>query len=589
MVGYRLFVFACTGVAAAVAYLSCPALAAGKNDTGKMVAAAWAIDPLTAFLERELQRNFLELRQAEETGPYFAAYRLNDTVSLRFSANRGGVIDERASRSRYVDVELRVGDSAVDNTHSLREYFGSDSWNGYRNLRLPLEDDSLSLSRNLRIASDFAFRAARDRYAKLIANLETRPPEADTGLDLAGAHVIREAKPPVQPFWVLLDSVATFEGIKDGLREASRAFAAGSHVLMSEARLDAQAVTKRFATTEGTVLLQRENIGRVSLYVEGKADDGEILWLTHDWHFRAPWPHIPADSLKAAASLLVKRLDTLRRAPVMETWSGPVILENLAAAVFVHEVLGHRVEGHRLKAVEEGQTFVSKIGHRVAPKFVNIYDDPLLEQWGGVILNGHYRFDDEGVAARRVDIIRKGVFTDFLFGRATLSPKGMSNGHGRGILGVQATSRMGNTVLEAGKGKTRAQLRRMLLNRVKRTGKSYGLIVHQLSGGFTYTQRDLPQSFKLEPLYVTRVYADGRPDEMVRGVDVAGMPLSSLGSILAVGDDPAVFNGHCGAESGWLPVSAISSSLLLESLEFETKARDQNRPPILTPPGSVSR
>ena len=119
---------------------------------------------------------------------------------------------------------------------------------------------------------------------------------------------------------------------------------------------------------------------------------------------------------------------------------------------------------------------------------------------------------------------------------------------------------------------------------LKRTGKPYGLLLHDISGGFTYTGRDLPQSFRVEPLYVSQIFADKRPDRVVRGVDAVGTPLVTLRQIVAAGDDPAVFNGYCGAESGWIPVSAIAPSILLESMEFESRAKDQNLPPILPPP-----
>jgi predicted Zn-dependent protease len=87
------------------------------------------------------------------------------------------------------------------------------------------------------------------------------------------------------------------------------------------------------------------------------------------------------------------------------------------------------------------------------------------------------------------------------------------------------------------------------------------------------------------PLVVRKVFADGRPDELVRGVDIVGTPLTSFSKIVATGDDPEIFNGSCGAESGWVPVSAISPSILVTQIEIEKKAKEQEKPPILPPPG----
>lgn len=86
------------------------------------------------------------------------------------------------------------------------------------------------------------------------------------------------------------------------------------------------------------------------------------------------------------------------------------------------------------------------------------------------------------------------------------------------------------------------------------------------------------------PLKVYRVYADGRPDELVRGVDMVGTPLTVFSKILATDDRPGVFNGVCGAESGWVPVSAVSPAVLISEIEIEKKPKSMERPPVLAAP-----
>src|SRR2546430_17589381 len=96
----------------------------------------------------------------------------------------------------------------------------------------------------------------------------------------------------------------------------------------------------------------------------------------------------------------------------------------------------------------------------------------------------------------------------------------------------------------------------MLLDEAKKQGKSFGLLFKDISGGFTMTGRASPQSFQVTPIMVYRIYVDGRPDELVRGVDLIGTPLTSFSKIVAAGDTAEVFNGVCGAESGYVPVAA---------------------------------
>jgi len=128
------------------------------------------------------------------------------------------------------------------------------------------------------------------------------------------------------------------------------------------------------------------------------------------------------------------------------------------------------------------------------------------------------------------------------------------------------------------------ELRQMLLEEVKKQGKPYGLFFDQVTGGYTTTARRGLQAFTVIPLVVYRIYPDGRPDEMVRGVSIVGTPLASFGNILATSDKSEVFNGICGAESGSVPVSAISPALLVSSIEIQRKERSQDQPPYLPRP-----
>jgi len=532
------------------------------------------------FYREHLDKYLKTLRKADTLTPYYLAYRCNDTLYHSFQANRGGVIEDKSGATRYFGVEARVGSGRFDNTHPMRENLDFTAWEGYQNVRLPLEAEGKPAEQALKIATDFAFRAAKDQYIKIKANVDVRPAENDSGLDFAPMPALRkvEPEPPKPPPRKALDTLYA------RIQRASRLFANHPHLYSSQIDFTYRQVRKLMVSSEGTSLAHTETLGNIGLYVETKAEDGMILWLTKDFFFREAPLDFPYDSLERAATTLMRKLDALRAAPVMETYVGPVILENIAAAVLTHEVFGHRVEGHRQKAVDEGQTFVSKVGQQLTAPFVTILDDPTRAFAGPIPLNGFYRYDDEGVPSRPTLLMQAGVFKDFLFSRSVISPKGTSNGHGRGVLGLAPTARMGNTILEASRTVPAASLRDSLRALLKRTGKPYGLLLHDISGGFTYTGRDLPQSFRVEPLYVSQIFADGRPDRVVRGVDAVGTPLVTLRQIVAAGDDPAVFNGYCGAESGWIPVSAIAPSILLESMEFESRAKDQNLAPILPPP-----
>jgi len=159
-----------------------------------------------------------------------------------------------------------------------------------------------------------------------------------------------------------------------------------------------------------------------------------------------------------------------------------------------------------------------------------------------------------------------------------------SNGHGRRQLGATPVSRQGNLIVQSSKTMSNAQLRAKLIELIKAQGKSFGLLIDDIAGGFTFTGRGQPQAFQVQPLVVYKVFADGRTDELVRGVDIVGTPLAALTKIVATGDTPEVFNGYCGAESGSVPVAAASPAILISELEVQKKESSTDRPPILPPP-----
>jgi len=298
--------------------------------------------------------------------------------------------------------------------------------------------------------------------------------------------------------------------------------------------------------------------------------------------------HLPAESeITARVEKMASDLRTLRDAPVAEPFDGPALLSGRAAAVFFHEVLGHRLEGHRQRGEQEGQTFTKKVNQQILPEFLSVIDDPTQRTMNGADLSGWYEYDDEGVPASRVEVIKNGILKNFLMSRMPIKNFGNSNGHGRAQVGLMPTGRQGNLSVVSSRTVKDSELHLKLIDEIKKQGKPYGLYFEDIQGGFTLTQRSMPQSFQVLPVLVWRVYADGRPDELVRGVDIVGTPLAALNRILLTGEKSEVFNGVCGAESGSVPVSAAAPAMLFSEVEVQKRAHSLNRPPILPSPADT--
>jgi predicted Zn-dependent protease len=315
-----------------------------------------------------------------------------------------------------------------------------------------------------------------------------------------------------------------------------------------------------------------------------KAEDGMDLYRyeSFDAHKLEGLPD--DETIRQTIEVIAKDVMALREAPVIEPYTGPAILTGRAAGVFFHEIFGHRIEGHRQKDEEEGQTFTKKINQLVLPDFISVYDDPTLDRSGEKDLSGYYLYDDEGVKAQRVTVVENGILKNFVMSRSPIEGFDKSNGHGRKQAGYRAVARQGNLIVEASKTVSEERLHEMLIEECKKQDKPFGLIFKDISGGFTFTGRGIPQSYAIIPIMVYRVYTDGRPDELIRGADLIGTPLVSFSKILACGDKLGVFNGTCGAESGGVPVSGVSPSILTEAIEIQKKRKSPDRPPLLPPP-----
>jgi TldD protein len=188
------------------------------------------------------------------------------------------------------------------------------------------------------------------------------------------------------------------------------------------------------------------------------------------------------------------------------------------------------------------------------------------------------------VKGQVVKAVENGVLKSFLMSRSPIDGFDHSNGHGRRQPGLEVVSRQSNLLVNSTRMVTNDKLRQMLLDEIKRQNKPYGLYFEDITGGYTTTQRSGLQAFKVIPVIVYKVFADGRPDQLIRGADIVGTPLASFAKILATSDKQEVFNGYCGAESGSVPVSAVSPAILISEIEIEKKDQAQDLLPLLPSP-----
>jgi TldD protein len=525
---------------------------------------------LLAVFEKELHRGQAELSKLDPA-PYFVSYNITDEDSLAVIGTQGGILTSTHERQRVADVSMRIGKPDLDNTHER------DRNSGITSGALPLENDPDAIARTLWHLTYEEYRKASKAYTNVKTKTAVRAKDEDESPDFSvekPSSYIDNAVP------VALPDQRVWEDLARRYSAAFRRYQIQESVVYIYGGND----RSYLISTEGTKVVTTDGIFRVMIEGELLADDGMRLERAETFQYSDP-SKLPAQAeVDAAVKKIADDLNALRAAPLAEPFSGPALLSGRAAAVFFHEVLGHRVEGQRQKGREEGQTFTKKVNEKILPDFLSVTDDPTLRTLGGTELSGYYRYDDEGMPAERVEVVKDGVLKNFLMGRMPVKNFGSSNGHGRAQSGKMPVGRQGNLIVTSSNTVPDAQLRARFIADIKKQGKPYGLYFEDIEGGFTLTTRDLPQAFQVLPVMVWRVYADGRPDELVRGVDIVGTPLTTLNQIEATGDTTSVFNGICGAESGSVPVSAAAPMILFSAMEVQKRKYGDTRPPILPPP-----
>jgi TldD protein len=531
-------------------------------------------------LKDELGRSKQKLRLPGEDGPYFIRYLVREYDDYDLGARFGAVFDDNYQHVRQGAVEVRVGSYQFDNTadDSAEKMFDLDDFERYQPpVYVPVDDNVDALRATMWLQTDAHYKQALAALHKKRGTRVTKMVEDEKMPSFSREKPARAVDAPLG---------VTFDRAKwtERLRRTSALFKKYPEIFDSQVKMSVDHQTRYLVTSEGTELVNERLIYSIQLLASSRATDG--LLINHFKSFYgASEAEMPDEAtLDKTAAQLADEVKRLREAPMLDPFNGPAILLPEAAGVFFHEALGHRLEGERQNDNKEGATFKGQIGKPVLPAFVSVLDDPTMAKVGNVSLNGHYGFDDEGVLARPVTLVDHGILRNYLKSRTPVKGSLESNGHGRSEGTLDPIGRMASTIVKSDKVVTMAKLKEMLLEEVRRQKKAFGLIIADISGGQTNTTTYDFQAFKGMPRIVYRVDAETGAETLVRGVEFVGTPIGSLNRIVAASDQTAVFNGFCGAESGYVPVSTVAPALLISEIELQRTRRALERPPILPAP-----
>jgi TldD protein len=534
-------------------------------------------DSVLEVMDRELRRSMEGFRIPGSPRPYYMHYALRRVHSLRLRAAYGSLTRARETTSATLYADVRVGSHAFDNVLDAGLDQRADERESADWIEAPDDLDLAALQVGLWKLGQLRFdEALQDYYDHKKARVSEYLRDEVEAFTYETPIVHREdlkSQPFPRQVW------------ETNLREISRRFLDHPEVYDPFLSITAERVHRWFASTEGTRVVTEDVYFEVDLAGWVLSEDGVYTEASRQRYMRSIDEAPSRADLERMVDEMLAELSALRDAQTQGAFIGPALLSGQAASTLFHEALGHRLEGDRLVARTETRTFAHKVGERILPSGLDVFDDPTLEPEGRKMW-GSYRVDDQGVPAQRAVLVEDGVLRGFMHGRTPTPHNRRSNGHGRHDGLEMPMSRMANLVVQPrpGQGKSDEELLAQLFELARKDGHREVMIIERIHAGETSTQAYDFQVFKGEPAEVYLVDVATGVRRRVRDVEIIGTPLSALQRIVAFGEGLGTDEGFCYAESGSIPVSGMAPPILLSEIETQQSSSTGFHEPLLPPP-----
>jgi len=544
-------------------------------------ASLHAQDKMLDLLKEELKSQMTILQKGEYP-PYYMNYRVIDNYTRVIKSSMGGTITVEEDKQVIFVPQVRIGSPDFDNFHEMQNGAPAISIGGRPSTLLPIDiqNSPVAFKEIIREEVNNRYKFAKTNFETAIAKKGVNIENEDKSPDFTEAKAEKYFEPALKGDQIAFD----IDLWKKKLNKYTASLAENKDLIYANAILSYEIWRKYFVSTEGAEIAENRVYILLTINGSSMAEDGMELPLNISY-MAFTLDELPSESvINKDIKAMSAKLSELKAAPLVQPFTGPALLSGSASGVFFHEIFGHRVEGQKMKSDTDGQTFKNMVGDYVLPKSLSVYMDPTMQKYHGYPLNGYYIFDEQGVRGERVEVVKVGKLENFLMTRTGLTGFPKSNGHARAEFEYDPTSRQSNLIVETNEYKSDTELRKLLIDEAKKQGKEYGYFIKSVTGGFTQIGRAVTNSFNVTPLEVYRIYVDGRKDELVRGVDMIGTPLSMFSNIEYAGGDFEVFTGICGATSGNVPVTAVSPTILVNKVELQKKAKPTITPSLLPRP-----
>ncbi len=538
-------------------------------------------DPVLAVLQEELARDMAAL-QKEEYPPYYMNFRLVDETGFTMRSIFGTVMGCKEEHKRYFAPQIRIGTPEFDNFKMMDQGSAIMGMTGpvaeYSPLDYDLPLDGLRVSLWEEVCARYKNAVAVYNQMKQMSGMMSESEDKAPCFSPAPAECYYERRPMQEEF------AGMRKAWEDKLNVISAVFKGHPEIIEGKASIYCNRVRTWFVSTENASVVQNTSYNELVIEGMSRAEDGMYMPFYIRYTAASPDGFPSADKLLADAKQMVADLIASAKAPLADPFNGPVLLSGASSAAFFQEVVTPKFEGHRIKRETDGKVFKGMVGHSILPASISISDDPQAKEFMGFHLTASYLYDEQGVKAQKVKLVENGKLNDFLMSRKPIDGHPASNGHGRASFVCEPVSSQSNLLVTTTEKYSEQEMRELYLAELRAEGLEYGYYFKRIIQAVQNDSGRGVNSFILVPQQVYRVYADGRPDELVRGIHLIGTPLVIMSNIAYAGGDYGLFNGYRMTEAGYLQVSTVAPSIIVRKTETQRRARETDLPPILPRP-----
>lgn len=559
-----------------------------------------ASQPILDAMQDEMNRSLRELKIENLNTPYYIEYYLNFSNTHNIKAQLGAITNDNQSKTARLTVKVRVGDYTFDNTNFLdfsSFFFGSDDdEERFSGRQVPYEADYSSLRRELWLATDAAYKAAVEEYAKKTAIIKNKLVK-DTTPDFVKMKAER-----------FIDTNSTVPYNHSRFMEMCKEISGkyiGTNAYSSQLSFEYAPSRVYYLNSEGREYIQDNSFSGIEITSFTQAADGMPIYDFYSAYAINPNDLPKSDSLLKANSKIINNLADLSASRNLDdAYSGPILFTSQAAGELMAQVFVPNLIAQRQMLTEQGKqssdryaAFQNKIGGRVLPEFMSVQALPEMEKYNNVPLYGYYKYDEQGVKAQKVDLVKDGYLKTLLSSRVPTKRIQESNGHSRGGGAIAS-----NILLTSDKAhsKTYKELKDKMMKLCKDRALPYGIVVKKvmnpnifMTGIYGLTNGLITPRFNkmMPPVEAYKIYPDGK-EELIRGVEIGNMTAQSFKDIIFTGKDytvmnflmPSVVQGMGFFGSRYMPASVIVPDLLFEDAELKPNDEDFPKLPFIAKP-----